>query len=320
MPLAQSLRTAVPLLIGLAIGGTGAALFRDSLPGAEGSPEKRAARLEVELKEAQNRLAALESGPRARRKPGEDFMFGARRIAEDVKEGRMVDPDDVFRAFQPFVRELAPLFDRMRVREQQRMIDRMTGELSRKYDLSPSQQKTLKDWFRHKAEIEAKRWSDLVGAPGTTLEDLARESPKTRADDGLDEVMAGMLQGDKLAEFKETRMNERVQRVQNHADTRVQRLDDIVDLDETQRDQVFGIMARSSPDYDPGMQLEGEAGDIGTTPGGSPRDAMLSVLRPEQREAYEAERQRRREEAEKDMNAIGMSLPSNWDLLDQLDY
>jgi hypothetical protein len=65
------------------------------------------------------------------------------------------------------------------------------------------------------------------------------------------------------------------------------------------------------------MGLEGAAGgNIAASPAGTGRDAVLSVLRPDQRAAYEAERQRRREEAAKDMEAIGLTLPENWDLLD----
>ena len=321
MSFAQSLRTALPLVIGIAVGAVGAAMFHDSLPGTEGSPEERAAQLEVDLKAANNRLAALEGDPRTRRRrPGDDLRDGLRRIGSDVREGRMVDPDDIFQTLQPLMHELSPLLNRMRVREEKQRIESITGELARKYDLTADQQKRLKQWFEQKAEIEAKRWSDLVGTRGTTLEDLARASSEVRPDEGLDEVMGGILTGDKLADFQTDRMTERAQRVQSHADARVQRLDNIVGLDDAQRDQVFGIMARSSPDYDPAMKLEGEGGDIGNTPAGAPREAMLSVLRPEQKEAYEAARQRRREEAEEDMNAIGMKLPANWDLLDQSDF
>lgn len=98
---------------------------------------------------------------------------------------------------------------------------------------------------------------------------------------------------------------------------RVERLSSIVQLDDTQRDQVFGIMARNSPEYDASIKLEGAAGDIGNIPSGSREEATLSVLRPEQREAYLAERQSRRDAAEKDMRAIGLTLPETWNFLDQ---
>jgi hypothetical protein len=320
MSFAQSLRTAVPLVIGLAIGGIGSSLFLKSLPGAEGSPEKRAAELEVELKKANNRIAALEDDNPRRRRDTQVFGAGARKIAEDMKAGKNVNPDDILAAFQPFMRELAPLLDNIRVRQEKARIEAKTGELARKYDLTSQQQLRLEAWFKQKAKDDARRWSDLVGSPGTTLEDLARETATHRPDEGLDHVMEGMLNGDKLTDYKTTRMAEKAELVQQRADTRVQRLDDVVELDDAQRDQAFGIFARNSPDYDPAMKLEGVGGDIGATPGGNSRDAVLSVLRPEQLEKYNAERDRRRNEAEQEMNELGLTLPSNWDLLDQADY
>ncbi|QJE94882.1 hypothetical protein [Luteolibacter luteus] len=319
MSFAQTLRTAVPLIVGVALGGIGSSLFLKSLPGAEGSPEKRVAELEVELKKANNQIAAYEEkNPRRRRDA--NLLAGARQLMDDVKAGNNVNPDDILAVLQPSIRELSPIFDRIRVKQEKARIEAKTGELARKYDLTPQQQERLEAWYKQKAKDDAKSWSDLVGTPGTTFEDLARESMTHRPDDGLDQVMEGMLSGEKLTDYKTTRMTEKASLVERHADTRVQRLSGIVELDDAQRDQAFGIFARSSPDYDPAMKLEGIGGDIGATPGGASRDAMLSVLRPEQREKYEVERQRRRAEAEKEMNEIGLTLPSNWDLLDQADF
>lgn len=320
MSLPASVRSAIPLLVGLAIGGVGATLFLQSMPGEEGSPEERANKLEAQLKSANNRITSLEAADPHRRRPGRTLADGARSIAEDIREGRPISPDDIFHAMQPFMRDLSPLFDRMRVHQQKQMIDSMTGELARKYDLNPAQQESLKNWFREKAERDAKAYSDLVAQDGTRLEDVMKATANVRPDDGLDEYMGSVLSGDKLAEFKSERMTQRAERVQQEADRNVQRLDNIVHLDDTQRDQVFGIMARGSRDYDPGMKLEGVGGDIGSTPGGNRNEAMLRLLRPEQREAYEAERQQRRDAAEKDMQAMGLTLPPTWNLLDEGDF
>ena len=321
MSFVQSIRPVLPLVIGLLVGGLGTTMFLQSMPGAPGSPEERANKLEVELQRAQNRIAAME-GPdaRTRRRPGRSLADGARNIFDDIREGKPVSPDDIFRASQPLLRDLSPLFDRMRLKQQQQMIDSMTGELARKYDLTPQQQESLKQWFGQKSQENAQRWKDLVASDGTRLEDLMRASRDARPDDGLDSFMAQTLSGDKLTDFKTNRMAERAQRVQQDADSRVARLDSIVKLDPAQRDQVFGIMACGSRDYDPAMRLEGVAGDIGATAaGGNRQQAMLTVLRPDQRAAYEAEQQRRREEAASNMDAIGLTLPPTWDMLDGND-
>jgi len=320
MSFATTLRSAIPLALGLAIGGVGATLFLQSMPGEEGSPEERANKLEVELKKARNEIASLEASlPGGARRGGRTFRDGARGIAEDIKAGRPVTPEDIFRASQPLMRDFSPLIDRMRVRQEQRRADSISGELARKYDLNPAQQESLKKWFEKKAEDDAKRFSDLVGSDSTRLQDLMRAGQDMRPDDGLDSFMESTLSGEKLADFKADRLTERAERVQQEADMKVQRLDGIVGLDPAQRDQVFGIMARGSRDYDPSMELEGAAGDIGNTPGGNSNDAMLSVLRPEQREAYQAERDRRREETRKDLESMGLSMPPEWDDLRDFD-
>ncbi len=335
MPLAQAVRSLIPLVVGLVVGGVGAVLFQESMPGAEGSPQERASKLEADLKQAQNRITALEAGDApVRNKRGlieratggggagraRTLADGARAIAEDIRAGKPVSPEDIFRASQPLARDLAPLFDRIRVKQQKEVIDSMTGELARKYNLTPQNQEALKKWFEAKSNEEAKRWTEMLGREGTRLEDVVRATHDVRPDEGLDTFMQGVLPPEKLAAFKTERLAERAQRVQQQADMKVQRLNSIVALDDAQRDQVFGIMARSSRDYDPSMALDGIRGEIGATPGGDRQAAMLSVLRPDQRAAYEAERQRRRDEASKDMESVGLSLPPNWEMLDDRDF
>jgi hypothetical protein len=316
MQVFQSLRSIIPLVVGLALGGTGVTLFRDSMPAAAGSPEERAQKLEHDLKRANLRIAALEeSVPESRRRPTQTVTDRLRDIGQNIRDGRPVSPDDIFRASQPLLRDLAPLFDRMRVREGQRTIDSRVGEMARKYNLNASQQESLKQWFRQKAEDDAKAWTALVTQEGTRIEDLMRASRDARPDEGLDRFMENMLSGQDLAKFKTERINERAQRVQEYADMKVERLNNIVSLDAEQTDKVFGIMARSSKDYDPALRIEGADGQALSSAGDS-REAMLSVLRSDQRAAYDAEQQRRRDEASKDLEAIGLKLPAEWDPLD----
>ncbi|MEK7952106.1 hypothetical protein [Luteolibacter soli] len=313
----STLKSLVPLAVGLVVGVAGATMFRASLTGEKGSAEERVAKLEVELKKANNKIAALDDAPR---RDGRTVKDGLRDIVADLRAGRPVTPDDILKLTKPLMRDLEPLMARMRVREEKRRIDSMTGELARKYNLTSSQQEALHKWFEQKSEADAKAWSQIVSSDSTTFEDMIRSTHDVRPDEGLDAFMQTQLSGDKLTQFKTERMAERAQRVEQEADRSVQRLDNIVGLDDQQRDQVFGIMARSSRDYDPAMQLEGIGGQIGTSPNGGRQEAMMSVLRPEQRQAYEAERQRRRHEAEEDLGAIGLSLPPNWDLLDNDDF
>jgi len=320
MKLPAAARPMLPLAIGLALGAAGVSMFRASLTGPAGSPEERAATLEVELKKANNRIAALEdTDASGRRKSLRTTRDNLREIRDRLQSGQEVTPEDIFRLTQPFMRDIAPLLERMREREQQQTADRLSGEFAREFNLDAGQQDALRKYFEAKAADNAQEWTRLVSQDGTRLQDLMKAARDVRADDGLDEFMPRILTGEKLAEFQTQRMEERVGRVQNEADAKTERLHSIVTLDDTQRDQVFGIMARGSRDYDPAMKLEGIGGEIGNTPAGDRQQAMLSVLRPEQREAYESERQKRREEAAAEMQEFGLSLPPEWNLLDDFD-
>ena len=313
------MRPIIPLFIGLIVGVAGAILFIQSMPPKEGSAEERAGKLEVELKRANNRVAALEGGDPKRRRPGQTTTDRLRGIAEDLRDGKPVSPDDVFRATQPLIRDLAPLFDRIRVRELQRQTDTKAGELARKYSLNAAQQASLKQWLDQNAADESKRYSDIISQDGTRLEDLAKAATDVKVENGLEQFMERTLTADKLAVFKADRMMEKVASVQEEADRKVTRLDGIVALDETQRGQVFGVMARGAGDFDPAMRFEGIGTDTGTLTGKSKHGAILAILRPEQRQAYEAEQENRRTEARKEMEAIGLTLPADWNASDMLD-
>lgn len=315
-----TLRSVIPLVAGLAIGATGAVLFLQSMPPPEGSAEERIGKLEAQLKTANNRVTALEGAdPTGRNRPGRTMKDNLRSIADDFRHGRPVTPDDVFRATQPLIRDLAPLFDRMRTKELQRRSDTMAGELARKYSLNPVQQASLKNWLDQRAEEEAKRYTSIISQEGVRMEDLNEATHDIRLDDGLETFMQGTLTGEKLATFQAERMKERVTRVQDEADMKVERLDRIVTLDDEQRGQVFGMLARGARDFDPAMQFEGVGTSTALT-GKSKQDAILSVLRPDQKAAYEAEREKHRAETEKELGSMGLSLPADWQERDFLGF
>ena len=300
-------------MIGLAVGGLGVGLFQHSRPGEAGSPEKQIQHLESELQQARTRIAALEeTRPRAARSPAQTAYDRGRAIAQRLREGIPVSSDDLFRAAQPLLRDMSPLLERIVGQKFKRQSDSLMGELARKYDLNPNQQDTLQKWFSEKSRAEQKKWNDLISSDNTTYLQLVKSMRNDRTDEGLDAVMEGLLQGPQLEAFKAERLEERAQRVQFYADMQVQRINEIVRLDPAQTDRLFGIMAQSSPDYDSSIRLEGVTGEIAPA-NLHPRDALKSVLRPDQLAKFEDDRDRRLLEASREMNELGVQLPADWD-------
>ena len=309
------------LVVGLAVGVVGGLLFQQSLPPEEGSVAEKLELATRDLAKANQRVAALEaeSGQTSRGK--NNFKDRARRIAEDIKAGRDVSVDEVFGAFKPVMQDLAPLFDRIRTRDEKKKLDAIANELVRKYGLDASQEAALDRWVASRAELNAEAFNAVFASEATTFRDIERVTNELRQDEGLDEFMEGVLQGEALDSFREDRMMERVKRVQSEADRNTTRLDNIVDLDEDQKDAVFLVMAQGSRDFDPAMQFDGLGDDsVALGPGDGRMDAINDVLRPDQQQQLETYQQDKRTEAEEDLRAIGLSLPEDWDFYEEAGF
>lgn len=262
-----------------------------------------------ELAAARSRIAALEAQ-----------LAEAKKAAplptdQAVATGSPDSPTDlntIFEQAKPLLKTLGPFMDNARRRGSQARAERRVAEWTEKYALTPSQQESIKTWFASRSEAEAARARELMEKPGANLQELMAAGRGQRSEEGLDEMMETTLSADQLTAFKADRLQERAASVEKEANGRVAQLNQIVPLDDAQQDQVFAIMARSSRDYDPTMQLEGIGADPNPLAEGESRDeAILAVLRPDQRAAYEADRQRRRDERTKNLESLGLKLPAD---------
>ena len=304
------------LAIGLAVGITGAVLFQESFPPPAGSPEARLADLETELARTRVRLAAAEArAPRPEATTQQKLARGARTLMEDIKDGREVDMNDVYQAAKPALRDLSPIFERLQRKDMRRHHEFILADLTRKYHLTPAQQNALREWQKKKIEEDIAAFRAFNHKDSTTLEDMVKAGRKSPPTAGLDAFMEKTLTGQELSSYKSDRLTQRVRQVQSEADRRVSRLNSVVALDDAQQDQVFALMARSSPEFDPSMQFEGLTSDTAKlAPGQSRDEAILEVLRPGQRQQYEDHRTARRLEAQQEFSDVGIRLPDNWDM------
>lgn len=312
MTLLQS--TALGGLLLVLGGGAGAwissTLNRPPAAGASAAVDDSAAlrgqlaTLQAELAAARRTIASLEAR--------ETAPVAATADAPPPTPEGPTDLNTVFQQARPLLKTLGPLLDNARRRGTKAMAERRVAELAEKYALSAEQQETIKKWFEDKSEADAAKGRELLDKPDASLQDLMAAGRGQRPDDGLDEVMAGTLNPEQLSAYKTDRLQERAATVEREANRRVSRLNEVVQLDDAQQDKVFAIMARSSPDYDPAMRLEGLGSDAAAlTEGGSRDEAILAVLRPDQRAAYEADRQRRRTEAARNLESLGIKPPAD---------
>lgn len=315
-----TLRSILPLLTGTFVGALGAILLQRSLPPKEGSPEERIAILENDLKKAESELRSWQdSSPRKRF--GATTHDNVRSIAQALKEGRPVSPDDIFNSFKPLMRDLSPLTERMRAIEIKRSAEARAGEYARKYGLTPEQQKQLVDNLVLQNTEQMKQLQGMVESDHVSMREYMKAERQMDREAGLDETMAAMLQGEKREQFLAERLNEKAEKVQTEADGKVKRIDDIVKLDDQQRHQLFLNMAQTSRYYDPQMQFDGLQDGVKPMAQGTSSDqALMSVLRPDQKQAYEAHRQQKLQRAQEEAAAIGLTIPNDWNPDDDIGF
>jgi hypothetical protein len=204
----------------------------------------------------------------------------------------------------------------MRRRDERRHFEALAGEMSRKYNLTAPQQEALKQWLKTRADTNAELFKSVAFAETTRFEDLIKASRNLRPDDGIDSFMEGQLQNPSLATFRHDRLTQRAERVQHEADGKDERLNNIVTLDEPQKDQVFSIMARSSRDFDPQMQLEGVTADAQPSSIDDRNADIRNVLRPDQQTTYDNWQTEQRTRSEQEAAEIGIKMPQGWDPMD----
>ncbi len=315
----MNLRLILALALGLFIGGAGVTLFHDSLPATKGSPEEKASQLESELTRAKSRIAKLEAQiPKATPDIADAARGGMADILDDLKHGRPVDVDRLYQRIKPALREIAPVFDHLRRREQKKEFARIAAHMGEAYHLNEAQQKALQQWMGERAIEDAEKFNQIAYGENSKLEDMIKAAKYQKPKKGLDSFMESTLKGSELQRYKSDRLIERNQEIETEANNRLNRLTQAVELNEDQQDRVFAIMARSSPDFDPSTKLSIPLGNDlrSITPGQDREQAIRSVLSADQIRQYDAYRQAQFQAAQRDAAEMGIKLPPNWDLFE----
>lgn len=309
----KGIKQVLGVVIGIVVGLVGGTLFKSTLPPEKGSTADKIEEQRHELKSARNRLAVLEA---ERRRGDERASQAARNIAADIRAGRDVDVNEVFNLTKPWLSDIAPLLERMRVKAEKEMAEGIAGEMARKYDLTKIQQARLEDWLAAESKVNAEKYRAVLEDEESDFEDFIRASEDFDDFTNLDDFMEKELQGEKLAEYQKERLFERSENVTGEANRQLHRLHEVVDLDVAQQDAAFLLLARGSSDYEQGMEVDGMPGAQGGLSQEERNREVLALLRPDQQQSYEAFKEEQRLEMQEEMSEMGMTLPTDWNFFD----
>lgn len=310
------------LIVGLIVGAVGGAMFQQSLP-PETPIEKQLANLQKRYDDAQLTITELSNQDDiARRSPRDETAERAKAILNRIRNGETVSLDEFYHAYQPFLRDTAPLFGIMRNLAEVERFDSRLGKYTRKYDLSEDEQERLRQWMERKSRRNRREFNAVLESPNATIFDFLKAlDDQDRLETGIEDPLRDILSAEEYAQFYEERMNERAERVQRDADGRLNRLEQYVELRPEQQDELFVVFAQNSRFYSPDMQIEG-VGDADTW--GSPEpfsyDQIYEVLDTDQADQVRLAQERERAEANRRLEAVVLEVGADWDMLDLNPY
>jgi len=111
--------------------------------------------------------------------------------------------------------------------------------------------------------------------------------------------------------WRNRKLETKAQQIERTATRQLERMDKL-NLDETQKDQVFNILVKKNPQYDPTLTVEGLNADSSFDAGKSQDEAIAAVLREDQMAEYKAMQDRQNAEKKRWSDALGGFDPTQF--------
>jgi len=299
------LKKSLGLVIGLVVGLAGGYLFSKSQRPDPGSIQDRLEIAEQEAAKSGREARALKAYvKRAEGSGSAEF----RRLARDLKDGKEVSFDDILGSAKPWMRQVAPVMERVRKVNEAKWVDARVSEWARNYTLTVAERNELREYFKKRSEENAEKITEVINSDQSGFVEFVQATENDWRDfEGTSDLMESFLEGEELEQFKEERLAKRVDAVQEEADRKLGRLDEIVALSDEQQAELFRVMARGSEDYRPETApLNRMARDT----------AINGVLTPDQRKVLDEYRENQVREVAEQWERYQLAPPKDFDLLE----
>jgi hypothetical protein len=302
------------LVIGLLVGCAGGYLFSKSQRPDPGSIQDRLELAEQEAAKSGREARALKAYVERAEGSGSAKF---RRLARDLKDGKEVSFDDILGSAKPWMRQVAPVMDRIRKVNEAKWVDARVSEWTRNYTLTAAQRNELRGHFKKRSEENAEKINEVINSDQSGFVEFVQATENDWRDfEETNDLMEGFLEGEELEQFQEERLAQRVEAVQEEADRKLGRLDEIVTLSDEQQAELFRVMARGSEDYRPEVNPQDYRG--ATSPlDRMARDAAInSALTPVQRKSLDEYRENQLREVAEQWDRYQLAPPKDFDLLE----
>jgi len=308
------LKKSLGLVLGLVVGCAGGYLFSKSQRPPPGSIQDRLELAEQEAAKSSREARALKAYVERAEGSGSSKF---RRLARDLKDGKEVSFDDILGSAKPWMRQVAPVMERVRKVNEAKWVDARVSEWTRNYTLTVAQRNELRGHFKKRSEGNAERITEVINSDQSGFVEFVQATENDWRDfEETNDLMEGFLKGEELEQFKEERLAKRVEAVQEEADRKLGRLDEIVTLNDEQQAELFRVMARGSEDYRPEVNPQDYRGAIAPLDRVARDAAINGALTPDQREALNEHRENQLRKVAEQWELYQLAPPKDFDLLE----
>ena len=310
----MQLKKSLGLVIGLVVGLAGGYLFSKSQRPDPGSIQDRLEIAEQEAAKSGREARALKAYvKRAEGSGSAEF----RRLARDLKDGKEVSFDDILGSAKPWMRQVAPVMERVRKVNEAKWVDARVSEWARNYTLTVAERNELREYFKKRSEENAEKITEVINSDQSGFVEFVQATENDWRDfEGTSDLMESFLEGEELEQFKEERLAKRVDAVQEEADRKLGRLDEIVALSDEQQAELFRVMARGSEDYRPEVNPQDYRGETAPLNRMARDTAINGVLTPDQRKVLDEYRENQVREVAEQWERYQLAPPKDFDLLE----
>ena len=258
-------------------------------------------RAELEALKTKGGLAAAEPKLTSlpQKAPAEVEEIATTDIAEDEAETESEEPVDLATAISNFAnskqgRDLMKMGIAQMRQGSEMWIQRGIAEYTEKLDLSDDQVARLKERFTEYMNKEMEAFEAEIGNENMNFQEIMQKRGEMRGaqEEAMLEIVKEELTEEQFADFEREQLVEKTQRVQQDSDRELRRLDNDLNLTESQEDAVFGILVQTNSEYDDSMEIEGAGEGVAIGADVAKEDAIRSVLDAEQTEKYNANLER----------------------------
>ena len=228
----------LPLLIGLAVGSLGGILAGQNLS----AKKEIVAETKTEIIHLQEQLKSSQAEVQ---KLSEAKTAGTAKPSEGESKP---DINKLFNDAKPLLKQLTAGFEPQR----QEMLERMTEEQIKRMvalaNLTPEQQAALKQHLLEFSEKEKAKWQAMLDGGGNLADMMKMGRGGPNPQKTLDEWATATLAGEQAKSYETGRLAEKAKSITDSANTQIDRMNTSLNLDETQKDQMFHVLVRTDKD------------------------------------------------------------------------